>query len=135
MFDPYITIQMGHFIRTSIAVKNKFNEAMNTGEDFDYYLRIWEASHCIKIMDPIFINRRGLHSTGLKSADGKMWRENVDSKIADYRIKYQAQLNSIETIEKLNNKTFEYSAYAKKNNIANHNTYFQLSRYFPFYGN
>ena len=44
LFDPYITLQMGHFVRTEIALKNPFNESMNTGEDFDYYLRVWKQT-------------------------------------------------------------------------------------------
>ena len=33
LFDPYITLQMGHFVRTEVASENLFNESMNTGED------------------------------------------------------------------------------------------------------
>ena len=70
LFDPFITLQMGHFVRTDIALQNKFDESMDTGEDFDYYLRIWKNFRCIKISDPLFINRRGFHSKGQRSAGG-----------------------------------------------------------------
>ena len=33
--DPVITLQMGHFVKTSVAFANQFNETLNTGEDFD----------------------------------------------------------------------------------------------------
>jgi len=65
---------MGHFIKTSIAALYPFDENKNTGEDYDYYLRVWEKEKCIKINNqPFFINRRGLHSLGERSATGQEW--------------------------------------------------------------
>ena len=39
-FDPYVTLQMGHFVRRSVF--KPFDEAMNTGEDWKYYLELWQ---------------------------------------------------------------------------------------------
>lgn len=86
--DPFRTLQMGHFVRTQIALENRFDETMNTGEDFDYYLRVWDQWKCIKIEEPLFINRRGVHSIGPKSANGADWRISVEATIARYQKKY-----------------------------------------------
>lgn len=75
--DPFLTLQMGHFVRASIALANPFDESLDTGEDFDYYLRVWRAGRCIKIPHALFANRRGLHSTGQRSATGRDWRVAV----------------------------------------------------------
>ena len=76
--EPTQTLQMGHFVRRSVAVNYPFNEALDCGEDFDYYIRIWRDCNCIKIPHTLFINRRGFHSKGPRSADGTMWRESVE---------------------------------------------------------
>ncbi|MGE5384973.1 MAG: glycosyltransferase [Betaproteobacteria bacterium] len=71
--DPYLTLQMGHFVRTSCALAVKFDETMNAGEDFKYYLRLWAQYKCIKAPVIFFVNCRGNHSTGPRSADGRAW--------------------------------------------------------------
>lgn len=83
--DPYQTLQMGHFVRREIALRHPFNENMNCGEDFDYHIRLWRHHDCIKIPYSLFVNRRGHHSTGPKSADGEDWRIAVVSLQAAWR--------------------------------------------------
>lgn len=75
--DPYGLLQIGHFVKTAVALANPFDSALDAGEDFDYYLRVWAAHTCIKIAAPLFYNRRGMHSTGPRSASGRQWREAV----------------------------------------------------------
>jgi glycosyltransferase involved in cell wall biosynthesis len=75
--DPYLSIQMGHFIRREIAAENPFDEAMDAGEDFEYYRRVWRHN-CVKVPRVFFVNVRGNHSTGPRSADGQQWREAVE---------------------------------------------------------
>ncbi len=75
--DPYGLLQMGHFVKTPVALANPFDTALDAGEDFDYYLRVWAKYKCTKIPQPLFYNRRGMHSTGPRSATGRQWRENV----------------------------------------------------------
>ena len=75
--DPTLTLQMGHFVRTEAAIETPFNAELNCGEDFDYYLRLWARFRCRKVAKPLFINRRGFHSTGPRSATGRQWREAV----------------------------------------------------------
>ena len=75
--DPFLTLQMGVFVKTAIALDNKFDEAMDTGEDFKFYLACWSKYQCIKDEYILFVNVRGNHSTGPRSANGAMWRMAV----------------------------------------------------------
>ena len=79
--DPFYSIQMGHFVKTHLALQYPFDEKMNTGEDFNYYLKLWRSHQCIKCEKIFFLNVRGNHSTGPKSANGVQWRELVESEI------------------------------------------------------
>lgn len=72
---PFLTLHNGHFIRYSVALEHPFNTEMDCGEDFEYYLRVWRDSRCIKIVPPLFFNVRGQHSTGPRAATGKDWNE------------------------------------------------------------
>jgi glycosyltransferase involved in cell wall biosynthesis len=84
-FDPYLTLQMGHFVRREVAKSIGFDESMDTGEDWKYYLELWKKHRCVKINKPLFINSRGNHSTGPRSATGQDWREVVNGLIAEAR--------------------------------------------------
>lgn len=77
--DPYYTLQMGFFIKRQCMPL--FDESMNTGEDWKAYLHIWSKYKCIKQSLPFMINRRGRHSIGPKSADGRDWMESVQGLI------------------------------------------------------
>jgi len=83
--DPFLSLQMGHFVRTSAAAAIRFDTAMDTGEDFKYYLGLWDRFRCAKIDKVLFINRRGFHSTGPRSADGTSWRTTVLGLMQDFR--------------------------------------------------
>ena len=89
-FEPYSTIQMGHFIKSHIANEIKFDEEMDIGEDFRYYLRVWQSFKCVKVPEIFFINQRGAHSTGDRSGAGKKWSIAVEneilSKIAEHQL-------------------------------------------------
>ena len=88
--DPYITIQMGHFVKDEIAKTHPFDEDMDTGEDWRYYLGVWNDAECIKIARPLMINVRGEHSTGPRAANGKQWRETVEALLGEARENEQA---------------------------------------------
>jgi len=77
-YDPFVTLQMGHFVKTSVVLSTLFDESLDTGEDFDYYLRLWENYICIKIPLPFFYNRRGLHAQGPRSVTGAEWTQQVE---------------------------------------------------------
>ena len=79
--DPYLSIQMGHFVKTNCAEKVGFDESMDSGEDFKYYLATWSDYRCCKTSSIYFLNVRGNHSTGIRSANGAQWRENVSKQI------------------------------------------------------
>lgn len=83
--DPFFTLQMGHFVKTSCALDVKFDEKMNTGEDFKYYLQLWSKYKCIKAPVIFFVNCRGQHSQGQKSADGRAWRVAVTKEINAFK--------------------------------------------------
>ncbi len=86
--DPFLTLQMGHFVRTRVAYKTPFDPLLDAGEDFDYYLRVWAKHQCLKIPYPLFFNRRGSHSTGPRSADGAQWRRMVHERFRHYALKW-----------------------------------------------
>ncbi len=83
-FDPFLTLQMGHFVRTSVARRVSFDERLDCGEDFDYYLRLWSSARCVKIPSPLFLNRRGHHSQGPRSTSGHEWRSGVKRQLRDF---------------------------------------------------
>ena len=86
-YDPYLTLQMGHFVRTAIAQDRPFNENMNTGEDWEYYLRLWENDEirCKKVDVPFMINVRDQHSTGPRAATGQDWMKVVHALLEEKR--------------------------------------------------
>lgn len=79
--DPYYTLQMGFFVKRKVMPL--FDESMNTGEDWKAYLHLWSNHKCVKVDFPFMANRRGYHSTGPKSANGRQWMESVHKQIED----------------------------------------------------
>lgn len=78
--DPFYTLQMGFFVKREHMPL--FDESMNTGEDWKVYLHLWREHKCSKVDFPFMVNRRGNHSTGPKSANGRQWMEAVQKLIA-----------------------------------------------------
>ena len=91
--DPFYTLQMGHFVKTQIAFEVGFDVKMDVGEDFRYYLKVCSQYKFIKCPEVFFINQRGYHSKGPRSANGVQWRHSVESEIAKYLTKAPAQVN------------------------------------------
>lgn len=75
--EPTLTLQSGFFVKRSVMDRERWNETMDAGEDFDLYLRLWKGYECHKVRDCFMVNRRGLHSTGPRSANGRDWRNAV----------------------------------------------------------
>ena len=76
--DPWITLQIGHFVKTQAALATPFDPRLNSGEDFDYYLRLWSRFNCIKIPVSLFYNRRGTHAAGPRATtDREIGRAHV----------------------------------------------------------
>ena len=82
---PMTTVKIGHFVRQEVAAAHPFNVDMDCGEDWDYYLRVWDDARCVKIPAPFYIKVRGQHSTGPRSATGAQWSETVDAMLAQAR--------------------------------------------------
>lgn len=85
-YDPFMTIKIGHFVRHNVARNTPFDVNMDTGEDWDYYLRVWKRYDAIKIEDPFYIKVAGQHSTGPRSATGRDWNEAVDKLLINARM-------------------------------------------------
>jgi len=135
LHDPYHTLQMGHFVRASVAAQHPFHTGMNTGEDFDYYLRLWENHHCAKVQEAFFVNRRGAHSSGPRSADGSQWRAAVEGLLTEARAKAGVSAESPAGRVVVNAKTLEYRGWIGSQAIAPQNVpYEALSAVFPFHG-
>jgi FkbM family methyltransferase len=81
--DPAGTLQIGHFVKSAIALATPFNPDLDAGEDFDYYLRVWAKFNCIKIPQPLFFNRRGMHATGRRGGTGTQWWKAVRRVISE----------------------------------------------------
>ena len=82
--DPFLTLQMGHFVRAQLALAHPFDEQMDCGEDFKYYLALWSRYGCIKLEEPLFCNVRGRSSSGPRSASGEQWRQAVHDVFAQF---------------------------------------------------
>ncbi|MAY89021.1 MAG: hypothetical protein CML02_20145 [Pseudooceanicola sp.] len=80
---PALAIQIGAFVKTEAAAAIGFDAAMNTGEDFRFYYRLWAAYRCAKRPVIFFVNRRGQHSTGPRAATGADWNESVTRQWAE----------------------------------------------------
>ena len=66
-------------------------------------LEIWKKYRCLKCESTFFINVRGNHSGGPKSADGQEWRVAVDKEILEARRQLTDSTNSLElTLEMFN---------------------------------
>jgi len=83
--DVYLTLQMGHFVQREAALSTPFDEGMDTGEDWDYYLRLWREYRCAKRRGAYMVNCRAQHSVGPRSATGSDWREAVSGLIENAR--------------------------------------------------
>jgi FkbM family methyltransferase len=75
---PFKSVQIGAFMKTAKVVPVGFDENMDTGEDFKLYYYMWKHHKCLKLPIIFFINRRGLHSTGPRSATGQDWVRATD---------------------------------------------------------
>ncbi len=84
--DPFLSLQIGHFVKTEVALRHPFNETLDVGEDFDYYLRLWESERCIKTDQAFFANRRGRHSTGPRAGTGRDWTVRVNEMMRQRRV-------------------------------------------------
>jgi len=81
--EPFLAVQIGAFMRTGCVARFEFDETMDTGEDFKLYYQLWKNYNCAKRPEIFFINRRGAHSTGPRTATGDDWRTSVSAQWAE----------------------------------------------------
>jgi FkbM family methyltransferase len=134
LFDPFLTLQMGHFARASSAREVRFNEDMNVGEDFDYYLRMWESHRCAKVQKVFFINRHSRRSTGPKAATAEEWGAAVRSRLLEERRHHNLLAPSVRSIGLKNARIAELQDFCRQRELANSDNYVELSRQMPFRG-
>ena len=75
---PAMAVQIGGFYRTKVLAGLGFDESLDTAEDYTLYLQLWRQARCAKRPEIFFLNRRGQHSTGPRSATGQDWRLATD---------------------------------------------------------
>ncbi|MFD1342051.1 hypothetical protein [Litorisediminicola beolgyonensis] len=76
---PAYAVQIGGFVRTAVAATIGFETGMDTGEDYRFYRALWNGHRCAKRPEIFFVNRRGQHSTGPRSATGRDWVKSVEA--------------------------------------------------------
>lgn len=134
LHDPYLTLQMGHFIRTSVALATPFDETLDVGEDVDYYLRVWNSARCVKITAPLFLNRRGLHSTGPRAGNGADWRASTARVLERARRAHGLDPDGETAIEVRNAATLDTRIWQRGFGAIDPGSLFSISRQFPFHG-
>jgi SAM-dependent methyltransferase len=134
LFEPFLTLQMGHFVRASVAAAVRFDESMDAGEDFDYYVRLWSAYRCRKIAREFFINRHGLHSKGPRAATAEDWVMAVRSRQRREREKHQLDANSDMALGLRNQRTAELHRFCRLQGLVGADQCVALSRKMPFFG-
>lgn len=135
LLDPYMTIQMGHFVRAPLAAENPFREDLNAGEDFEYYLRIWQKYRAEKVPEAFFVNRRGQPSSGPRSAGGGQWRSAVDEMLLHARLSQNVDPAGPDARGRVNRRSLEYRDFLHATGVAaDRIPAVALSRALPFHG-
>lgn len=134
LFDPVVTLQMGHFVRTAVALENPFDETLDAGEDFDYYLRLWRRYRCVKVPRAFFLNRRGRPSGGPRGATAQQWLEATRARVAAERARLGLEAGAPRTIEIENRCAAALHAFAREGGLADSSNYLALSRQVPYRG-
>jgi FkbM family methyltransferase len=134
LLDPFITLSMGHFVRTSVAIELPFDETMDAGEDFDYYIRAWEKYRCIKIAQVLSVNRSDLHSTGPRPATAEQWRAAANIRLSAGLKKNGLRRNSSRAIAAVNRCSEEAQAFSSARDGVGLSSPLYLSRRLPYRG-
>ena len=134
LLDPFMTLLMGHFVRTSVALDLPFDQAMDAGEDFDYYIRAWEKYRCIKIAQVLSVNRSDLHSSGPRAATADQWRVAATRRLAVGLEKIGLQRNSARAIAAVNRCSEEAQVFSRARDSAGLDGALALSQRLPWRG-
>ena len=133
LFDPFLTLQMGHFVRTEVAAQNPFDEAMDAGEDFHYHLRLWSGYRCRKAPVEFFVNRRRRSSSGPRSASWQQWQDSTSEQIESERQRRGLDVQTTETMAVRNRCVDELQAYLRTHSLRV-SDYMESAHAMPSYG-
>jgi FkbM family methyltransferase len=133
-FDPFLTLQMGHFVRAAVAQANRFDEALDAGEDFDYYLRLWSNHHCAKVACEFFINRHDRHATGPRAASAVDWGRAVRGRQQAERAQRGLSADAAAAITLRNTRAAELHNFCRLQALVAAEDALALSRQIPYHG-
>jgi FkbM family methyltransferase len=134
VFDPFLTLQMGHFVRATAALATPFNRELDAGEDFDYYVRLWQHFRCVKISRNFFVARQGERSRGPRSATAEQWGNSARSRLAQERAQRGLNASSPETLAIKNTAVRDLQAFYCGRALADATNYLALARQMPYRG-
>jgi FkbM family methyltransferase len=133
-FDPFLTLQMGHFVRAAVADAVRFDEALDAGEDFDYYLRLWAAYRCAKVAREFFINRHARHSTGPRAASAADWGRAVRGRLRTERERRGLDERAPALCARRNARTAELQSFCRQQDLVSGSDWVALSAQMPYRG-
>jgi FkbM family methyltransferase len=134
LLDPFMTLSMSHFVRTSVAIELPFDETMDAGEDFDYYIRAWEKYRCIKIAQVLSVIRSDLHSSGPRAASAEQWRAAATNRLSAGLKRNHLQRHSSRAIAAVNRCSEEAQAFSRARDAAELEGVLSPSRRLPYRG-
>jgi FkbM family methyltransferase len=134
LLDPFMTLLMGHFVRTRVAIDLPFDEAMDAGEDFDYYIRAWQKYRCTKIAEVLSVNRSDQHSSGPRAATADQWRVAATARLAAGLKENVLERYSTRAIAALNRCCEEAQAFSRARDEATMDRLVLMSRSLPYRG-
>lgn len=134
VFDPFLTLQMGHFVRVEAALATPFDEQLDAGEDFDYYLRLWRDFRCVKIPASLSVARQGRRSGGPRGATPEAWGNAVRTRLAAERTRFALGADEPQTLTLKNAAVADLQAFYRARGLADAQNYAQLARDMPYRG-
>jgi len=134
LLDPFMTLLMGHFVRTSVAVDLPFDETLDAGEDFDYYIRAWEKYRCTKVAQVLSVNRSDQHSSGPRAATADQWRVSASARLAAALDKRNLQRDSDRAVAAVNRCSQEAQAFNRARHDAGADSLILLAERLPYCG-
>ena len=134
LLDPFMTLLMGHFVRTSVAVDLPFDETLDAGEDFDYYIRAWEKYRCTKVAQVLSVNRSDQHSSGPRAATADQWRVSASARLAAALEKRNLQRDSDRAVAAVNRCSQEAQTFNRARHDAGADSLMLLAGRLPYRG-
>ena len=134
LLDPFMTLLMGHFVRTAVALDLRFDESMDAGEDFDYYIRAWEKYRCTKIAEVLSINRSDQHSSGPRAATADQWRVAATARLNAGLRDNGLERRSSRAIAAVNRCSAEAQAFSRARDETDSNTLLLNAHSLPYHG-